>query len=70
MIGGASDVVDVAGAETLLASGRSGEFQFHASEEMIFELIHSGGGEEDGGIPLRHKHIARLADTALGFKKL
>ena len=60
VIGSASDVVDVAGAETLLASSRSGALpfvwgEFHASETMffeqgIFELIHSCGGEEYGGL--------------------
>ena len=37
VVGSASDVVDVASAETLLASGRPCEFQFHASETMLIE---------------------------------
>jgi hypothetical protein len=61
----ASHVVDVAGAQTLLASGRAGEFEFASSEEVIFELIHSCGHEEYGRIPSWHEYIARFADAAL-----
>ena len=40
---GASDVVDVAGAETLLARRRLCEFEFASSEEVILELVHTSG---------------------------
>jgi len=69
VIGGASHVVDVAGAETFLAGGCPGEFEFAPTEEMVFELVHPGGREEDGGVPSWHEDIARFADAAFGFKK-
>ena len=69
MKSGSSDVVDVAGSQTFLAGRRFGEFEFDASEEVIFELVHSCGGEEYRRIPSRHQYIARLAYAAFGFKK-
>ena len=66
----ASDVVDVAGAQTLLARRCLREFQFDASEEVILELVHSCWREEDGGIPSWHQYVAGLAGVSFGFKKL
>jgi hypothetical protein len=35
---------------------------------MVFELVHSGGREEDGRVPSGNENVAGLADAALGFK--
>ena len=69
VVGGAADVVDVAGAEALLAGGGAGEFELHFAEEVVLELVHAGGREEDGGIPGGDEHIAGAAVVALGFEE-
>ena len=42
VIGGAADVVDVAGPQAFLAGGGPGEFQLAAAEEVVLELVHAG----------------------------
>jgi len=69
MISGPPDVVDVAGSQTLLASGRPGKFELAPAQEMIFELVHAGGREEDGRVPSGDEYVARAADTALGLEE-
>jgi hypothetical protein len=69
VISGSTHVVDVAGAQTLLASGGSREFELDLSQEMIFELVHARGREKHRRIPGRNQHVARLADVSLGLEK-
>ena len=69
VVGGPADVVDVARAETFLTACGAVELQLAAAEEMVLELVHAGWGEEHRGVPTGHKHIARPADTSLGFKE-
>ena len=74
MVRRASHVVDVAGSQTLLAGGRLRKFEFDASETVIIEwgileLVHSGGREEDGRVPLWHQYIAGLTGVSFGLKK-
>ena len=69
MKSGASDVVDVAGSQTLLAGGRLREFEFDASEKVIFTMSFLRGfiptgvksTDDDDGLPpttsrIRHEH--------------
>ena len=69
VVGGTADVVDIARAEAFLAGGGSGEIQLAAAEEVVLELVHSGGREEHGGVPARHEHVAGPADAAFGLEE-
>ena len=69
VVGGAADVVDVAGAEAFLAGRGPGELQLAAAEEMVLELVHAGRGEQHRGVPARHQHVAGPADAALGLEE-
>ena len=69
MAGGPTDVVDVAGAEALLAGGGPGELQLALAEEVILELVHARGREEHRRIPARNEHVAGAADTALRLEE-
>ena len=65
----AADVIDVAGAQALLAGRGPREFQLALAQKMILELIHAGRREQHRGIPPRHEHIAGPAHAAFGFKE-
>ncbi len=69
VVGGAADVVDVARAETLLASRGAGELELHLAEEVVLELVHARGREQHGRIPGGHQHVARAAFVPLGLKE-
>ena len=69
VIGGAADVLDVAGAEAFLAGGGAGEFEFAAAEEVVLELVHAGRGEEHGGVPAGDQHVAGPPDAALRLEE-
>ena len=69
VVGGAADVVDVAGAEAFLAGGGAGELQLAAAEEVVLELVHAGGREEHRGVPAGHEHVAGPADAAFGLEE-
>ncbi len=69
VVGGTADVVDVAGAEALLAGGGAGEFELALAQEVVFELVHAGGREENRRIPARHEDVAGAACAALRFKE-
>ena len=69
MVRGPADVVDIAGAQAFLAGGRAGELEFAPAEEMVLELVHSGRGEQDGGIPAGNENVARAADTPFAFEE-
>ena len=69
MKGGAADVIDIARAEAFLARRGAGEFEFALAEEVIFELVHAGRREQDGGIPARDEHVAGAAHAAFGLEK-
>ena len=66
----ASHVIDIARAETFLASRRSSEVQLDLSQKMVFELIHSCWSKQHGGVPRWNQHITGTANTTLGFKEL
>jgi len=66
----ASHIVDVARAETFLASRRASEVQLDLSQKMIFELIHSRWSKQHGGVPRWNQHITGAANTTLGFEEL
>ena len=67
--GGPPDVVDVAGPQTLLASGRLREVELALAEEVILELVHAGRREQHRGIPAGHEDVAGAADAALRFEE-
>ena len=69
VVRGAPHVVDVAGAEALLARRRAGEIELDAAQEVVLELVHSSGGEEDRRVPFRDQNVARTADTAFRFEE-
>ena len=69
VIGGAAHVFDVARAQALLACGGAGELQLATAEEMVLELVHTRRGEQDRGVPARHKHVAGPADAALRLEE-
>ena len=69
VVGRAADVVDVAGAEALLAGRGPGELELAAAEEVVLELVHAGGREQHRGIPARHQHVAGPADAAFGLEE-
>ena len=69
VIGGAADVVDVAGAEALLAGGGAGEFQLAAAEEVVLELVHARRGEQHRGVPAGDQHVAGPPDAALRLEE-
>jgi hypothetical protein len=53
VVSGSTDVVDIAGTKTLLASCRAGEIKLDFAKKVIFELVHAGRSEENGRIPGR-----------------
>ena len=68
VIGGAADVVDVAGAQAFLAGGGPGEFELHLAQKMVLELVHPGRGEQHRRVswaPARRSG----GDAALGFEE-
>ena len=69
MASGPPHVLDIAGAEALLAGGGPGEIEFAFAKEMVLELVHSGGSEQHRRVPAWHQHVTRAADAALRFKK-
>ena len=69
MVGGAADVVDVAGAEAFLAGGGAGEIELAPAQEVVLELVHARRREQHRGVPPRHQHVAGPADAALGLEK-
>ena len=54
VVGRAADVIDIARAEAFLAGRRPREIKLAAAEEMVLELIHSGGSEQHRGVPAGH----------------
>ena len=65
VIGGPADVIDVASAQTLLATGGAGEFQFDAAEEVVLEWVHTCRRKEHRFIPARNQHIAGAHPVSL-----
>ena len=70
VIGSAPYIVDIAGPETFLASGCTGEVQLHLPEEMRFELIHPRGREQYRWIPSGNENIALASRMSLAFEEL
>jgi hypothetical protein len=70
VVSGAADVFDIAGAEALLAGGRPREFKFDFAEEVIFELIHAGGREQNRFVPAGNQHITGAQAVVLGNEKV
>ena len=66
---GASDVVDVAGAEALLAGRGAGVVELATPEKVVFELVHPGRREENRRVPTRNEDVARTANATFGFKE-
>ena len=64
-----ADVADVAGAQALLAGGGRGELERADAEELVLELVHSGGREQHGLVPARDEDVARPADAAFGLER-
>ena len=64
-----ADVVDIAGPQALLAGRRAGKVEMAPAEEMVLELVHPGGGEEDRRVPAGDEHVARAAHAPFGFKE-
>jgi len=64
-----SDVVDVAGAQAFLASRGTREVELYLAQEVVLELVHPGGSEQDGRIPSGDQHIARLSNATLGLEE-
>ena len=69
VIGRASDVVDVAGAQAFLAGRGPRELQLAAAEEVVLELVHARRSEEHRGVPAGHQHVARAAHGSLWSRK-
>ena len=69
VVGGAADVVDVAGAKALLAGGGPREFQLDLAQEVVLELVHAGGREQHRGVPGRHEHVGGAAGVPLGLEE-
>ena len=69
VVSGASDVVDVAGAKAFLARCGAGEVELDLPQEVILELVHSGGSEQDGRVPGGDQHITSLSHAAFGFEE-
>ena len=69
VVGGAADVLDVAGAQALLAGRGPGEIELALAQEVVLELVHAGRREQHRGVPARHQHVAGAADAALGLEE-
>ncbi len=69
VIGGAADVIDIAGAQALLAGRGPGELELALAQEVVLELVHAGGREQHRRVPAGHQHVAGAADAALGLEK-
>jgi hypothetical protein len=69
VVSGSTDVVDIAGTKTLLASCRAGEIKLDFAKKVIFELVHAGRSEENGRIPGRDQHVTRLTMMSFGLKE-
>ena len=59
VVRGAADVLDVAGAEALLAGGGALEAGAAAAEELALELVHPRAGEEE-------RLVLRRGDEGVG----
>jgi len=66
---GPAHIVDVTGSQAFLARGRASEIQFDLSKEVVFELVHPRGSEQNRWIPSRNEHVAGLADATFGLKE-
>ena len=66
---GLADVLDVAGADALLAGGGALEVGVAQAHELALELVHPGRREEHGRV-VGHEHVARPADAALGGEEV
>ena len=69
VVGRHADVADVAGADALLTGRRPSELQFADAQELVFELVHPGGREQDRLVLARHEHVARPADAVFGLEE-
>ena len=67
--GRAADVVDVAGAEALLAGRGPGELELHLAQELVLELVHPGRREQHRRIPAWARARRSAAFAAFGFKE-
>ena len=66
---GATDVVDIARAQTLLTGRRASKIELASTEEMILELVHTRRRKENRGIPSRNENVARTTHASFRFKK-
>ena len=69
VIGRAADVIDVAGAQALLAGRGPREFELHLAQKVVLELVHAGRREQHRRIPARHEHVAGPARVALRLEE-
>ena len=69
VIGGDPDVTDVPRSQTFLRGRRPRELNRSDPEELVLELVHSCRREQDGRIVLRHEHVRRPPNAALGLKE-
>ena len=62
-------ILDVASADALLASRRAAEARVAQTHELALELVHPRRCEKHRRI-IRHQHVARPANAALGGEKI
>ena len=64
-----ADVLDVAGADALLAGRGALEARVAQAHELALELVHPGRREQHRRV-VGHEHVARPADAALGGEEV
>ena len=69
VVGGGPDLVQVAGAETLLAARGPHHVRLPA-EEVVLELVHPRRGEEHGRVVRGHERVARHTGVPLGGEEI
>ena len=70
MIRGSAHVLDIAGTQTFLRTGRASKLKFNIAQKMILERIHSSWCKQHGRIPFGHQHITGTDGVAFGGKKV
>ena len=69
VVGGYTDVADVAGSQAHLAGRGPGEVQWTDAQELVLELVHSCRREQHGRVVGGDQHIGRAAGVTLGLEE-
>ena len=69
VVRGNTDIADIARSQAFLRSGGLGKIDRANPQELVFELVHPGGGKQHRRIVLGNQHVGRTSDAAFGFEE-